>query len=150
ADSARPLWGEDDFDVDGDADDSGTGAAGAMFVKHAIKVRIPLAAVHRGELFAVHVSLEAEAVTDREGETAAQAFIQDPQPPAGAPLLRAHGLVAPAKPHLKEPRQHAPAARGGKRVRHAGAMQLGSGAVNGSESGTAFVLVTRHGGARGP
>ena len=30
ADSPGPLWGEDDFDVDGDADDSGTGAAGVM------------------------------------------------------------------------------------------------------------------------
>ncbi len=30
ADSPAPLWGEEQFEVDGDADDSGTGAAGIM------------------------------------------------------------------------------------------------------------------------
>ena len=32
ADSASPLWGAATFDVDGDADDSGTGAAGVMYL----------------------------------------------------------------------------------------------------------------------
>ena len=46
--------------------------------------------MRRGELFAVHVSLEAEAVDDRGGESAAQAFIQDPQKrePAAADRAR--------------------------------------------------------------
>ena len=42
-------------------------------------LKVPLGSVRPGELFAVHVSLEAEAVDDRGGESAAQAFIQDPQ-----------------------------------------------------------------------
>src|SRR5262249_9813754 len=79
ADSDVKLWGADDFDVDGDADDSNTGAAGAMYVNHAIRLKVPLDKIRHGELFAVHVSLEAEAVDDRGFESAAQAFIQDPQ-----------------------------------------------------------------------
>src|SRR5262249_44953256 len=82
----RPPWGEAQFDVDGDADDSGTGAAGAMYLNAARTLTVPLGSVRPGELFAVHVSLEAEAVDDRGGESGAQAFVQDPQHPGTALL----------------------------------------------------------------
>ena len=136
ADSPGPLWGQDDFEVDGDADDSGTGAAGVMAVNKAIKIKVPLDAVRSGELFAVHVSLEAEAVDERGGESAAQAFIQDPQ--HGSPgLLRARGLKARGTPRFKEPRPKPVAAAqcSARPRRHAGRLQLASGAFGVSEAG---------------
>ena len=75
ADSPGPL-GEEQFDVDGDADDSGTGAEGLMDLRKPRVLNVPLAPSVPASLFAVHVSLEAEAVDDRGGESAAQAVIQ--------------------------------------------------------------------------
>ncbi len=146
ADSPGPLWGEAQFDVDGDADGSETGAEGSMFLKKPRSLKIPLASVRPGELFAVHVSLEAEAVDDAGGESAAEAFIQDPQH-----LLSARGLDARGKPRFKEP-----AARGLKPVVHcasthsAGVLQLSAPSFEASESSSSpMVLVTRGGGSRG-
>lgn len=151
ADSPGPLWGEKQFGVDGDADDSGTGAAGAMWLDKPRHLNVPLGAVRRGELFAVHVSLEAEAVNDRGGEAAAQAFIQDPQH-GGPGLLTARGLTPRGKPQFKEPAvKLPPAARCPAGTRQgAGLVQLSSAAFTAEEaSRSPFVLVTRTGGSRG-
>jgi len=150
ADSPRPLWGEKDFDVDGDADDSGTGAAGVMYVNHAIRLKVPLASVRPGELFAVHVSLEAEAVDDRGRESAAQAFIQDPQHRDTA-LLTARGLKRRGTPRFKEPRANAlQPARCATRRPGAGVLALSDRSFAASESSSSpMVLVTRSGGSRG-
>ena len=64
-----PLWARGQFEVDGDADDSGTGANGVMYLKAAQPEGPARLDLRRGELFAVHVSLEAEAVDDRGGES---------------------------------------------------------------------------------
>ena len=151
SDSLGPLWGEEQFNVDGDADGSGTGAAAVMHLNKERSVKVPLAAVRPGELFAVHVSLEAEAVDDRGGESAAQAFIQDPQH-KGPGLLTARGLTPRGRPRFREPGvSQPPAARcpTGPR-RHAGAVQLSSPEFAAEEaSGAPMVLVTRIGGSRG-
>ena len=151
AEAPRPLWGEEDFDVDGDADESGTGAAGVMGLNRSRRVKVPLGSVRPGELFAVHVSLEAEAVDDAGGESAAQAFIQDPIHP-GPPLLAAHGLRPRGNPKFKEPKLEAPApARcpSGTSPK-AGALQLSAPEFAVDESsGSPMVLVTRTGGTRG-
>jgi uncharacterized delta-60 repeat protein len=151
ADSPSPLWGPKQFDVDGDADDSKTGSAGAMYLNGPRVIKVPLDAVRPGELFAVHVSLEAEAVNERGGESAAQAFIQDPQHVRQG-LLTAHGLERRGAPGFKEPGlRPAPAARcsAGPR-RHAGSLELSDPAFAVTEaSRSAFVLVTRTGGSRG-
>src|SRR6478735_1055703 len=135
SDSPKPLWKQDQFDVDGDADDSGTGAAGVMAINAPTHIRVPLGGLRRGELFAVHVSLEAEAVDDRGGESAAQAFIQDPQKP-GPLLLTARGLKARGKPHFKEPalKALAPARCPGGRPRHAGVLELSDAGFSANES----------------
>ena len=62
ADSPGPLWVEKQFETDGDADDSGTGAAGAMFLTEPRNLKVPLGSIRNGELFAVHVSLDANDV----------------------------------------------------------------------------------------
>ena len=151
ADSPGPLWGESDFDVDGDVDDSGTGAAGLMAINKALRLKVPLAGLRRGELFAVHVTLEAEAVNELGGESASQAFIQDPQH-GGTGLLSAHGLKPRGKPRFKEPRLTPlpPARCPAGPHRHAGTLQFVSASFGASEaSGVPFVLVNRRGGSRG-
>jgi len=129
ADSPKPLWGEADFDVDGDADDSGTGAAGVMALNKSRSVKVPLSSLRNGELFAVHVILEAEAVDDRGGESAAQAFIQDPQKREPL-LLTARGLTRRGKPRFKEPRIRSlqPARCPAGQPRNAGVVQLSDAA----------------------
>ena len=150
SDSDISLWKDDRFFVDGDADDSGTGSLGVMGLNKSRSLKVPLASVHTGELFAVHVSLEAEAVDDRGGESGAQAFIQDPQHREPA-LLTAHGLKRRGKPRFKEPvaREVQPAHCSG-RPRGAGVLALSDPrfAVNESERAP-MVLVTRSGGSRG-
>jgi uncharacterized delta-60 repeat protein len=151
ADSPGPLWGEAQFDVDGDTDDSGTGAAGAMYLNGPRTLTVPLGSVRPGELFAVHVSLEAEAVDDRGGESGAQAFVQDPQHLDTA-LLRTHGLEPRGKPTFDEPPLAAltPAQCPTGTPPHAGVVQLSAQAftVDESERGP-MVLVTRSGGSQG-
>ena len=152
ADSASPLWGETTFDVNGDADDSGTGAAAVMYLNAPRTLTVPLGVVRPGELFAVHVSLEAEAVDDRGGESAAQAFVQDPQKRGKPLLLTTRGLVPRGKPRFKEPavRTLQPARCPGGAPHNAGVVQLSdaSFAANESES-SPMVLVTRTGGSHG-
>ncbi len=149
ADSQVSLWKEDRFDVDGDADESDTGSLGEMVLNKSRSLKVPLGSVHTGELFAVHVSLEAEAVDDRGGESGAQAFIQDPQ--HREPLLTAHGLKRRGKPRFKEPavRPVQPAHCSG-RVRGAGVLAFSDARFAANESERApMVLVTRSGGSRG-
>ena len=74
-----------------------------MFLDKPRSLKVPLGSVRPGELFAVHVSLEAEAVDDRGGESAAQAFIQDPQKRQHGLLLTAHGLEPRGGPRFEEP-----------------------------------------------
>ena len=56
-------------------------------------MNVPLTSVRDGELFAVHVSLDAEAIDARGRESAVEAFIQDPQKLTPA-LVKTKGLRA--------------------------------------------------------
>ncbi len=51
ADSPRPLWGEDQFGVDGDADGSETGSFAQMFLRKPRSLKVPLVSVRAGERF---------------------------------------------------------------------------------------------------
>ena len=144
ADSPGPLWREAQFDVDGDADDSDTGASAEMSLKKPIHLKVPLGSVRRGGLFAVHVSLDAEAVDDRGRESAAQATIQDPQ--HGEGLLTARGLQPRGNPRFEEPplAPAKPAVCPGGPLPRAGTLQLGAATFTASESdATPMILVTR-------
>jgi uncharacterized delta-60 repeat protein len=113
-------------------------------------LKVPLASVRTGEVFGVHVSLEAEAVSDRGRESGALAYIRDPQDGAG--LLRPHGLTPRGKPKFKEPRAGLPkpARCPGGAPRKAGAIGLSEPDFTASESDhDPLVLVTRTGGAHG-
>jgi uncharacterized delta-60 repeat protein len=152
ADSPGPLWGQKQFDVDGDRDGSKTGSSAEMSLKKPRTIKVPLDAVRSGEVFAVHVSLEAEAVNERGGESGAQAAVQDPQHLQQG-LLTAHGLEPRGRPRFKEPalRPPPPARCPAGPVRHAGTLQLSdAGFAAGEASRTALVLVNRTGGSRGP
>ena len=79
SDSQAPVWTSDNFIFDPDVDDSNTFSDARMTIDRPPVIKVPLASVRTGELFAVHVSLEAEAVNDRGAESAVQAYIRDPQ-----------------------------------------------------------------------
>jgi Calx-beta domain len=147
ADSPSPLWSTDDLDFDPDTGDTRTGAGAVATLNHQRTLRIPLASIPTGELFAVHVSMDAAAVDDRGHESAAQAYIRDPQH-----LLSARGLIRRGRPEFKEPPLRAlraascPAGRSPR----SGSLQLSAPAYAADESqDSPMVLVTRSGGSRG-
>ena len=152
ADSHGPFWGDASFSVKGDVDHDKTGSRSQVrpIVGHLISFKVPLEHVLFTEPFVVHVSMDAEAIDDRGGESAAQAFVEDPQ--RAGPGLTSRGLKPLAASRIKDPRvTPRPAARcpAGPN-RHAGTVQLSAPAFSvGEASGTALVLVTRKGGSRG-
>ena len=151
ADSQAPVWSSDNFIFDPDFDDSDTFSYARMALDRPATLKVPLASVHTGELFAVHVSLEAEAVDDRGAESAAQAYLRDPQERDPA-LLSARGLTPRGKPAFKEPAPLAlaPARCPAGTPRHAGTLQLSAPDYTASESDRdPLVLVTRAHGSRG-
>jgi uncharacterized delta-60 repeat protein len=153
SDSQAPLWGRRNFlPATFFFNDPATLQAHSRSeLDRAISLKVPLDAVRDGELFAVHVSLDAEAINDRGGEADAEAFIQDPQH-GGPPLLKIHGLTPRGKPMFKEPVvTSSPAARcPAGPARHAGSVQLSAPAFDVVEgTGTPLVLVTRKGGSHG-
>ena len=115
-------------------------------------LRVPLSSLRDGELFAVHVSMDAEAIDARGRESAVEAFIRDPQSVEPA-LVKTTGLKARGKPRFREPRVKALGAAScpaGPRST-AGRLQLGAPAYVTDESTGVpmFVLVTRTGGTKG-
>ncbi len=151
ADSQAPLWTSENVLFDPDNDDSNTFRDARTDLDRPPTLKGPLASVRTGELFAVHLTLEAEAVSDRGRESAAQAFVRDPQD-RGPALLTTHGLTPRGKPKFKEP---AIAAQHGARCpagtpRKAGTIQFSASSFATSESSSdPLVLVTRTGGAHG-
>ncbi|HET6547791.1 MAG TPA: Calx-beta domain-containing protein, partial [Solirubrobacter sp.] len=151
ADSSAPLWHRDDFQVGCEDFFCDLDVEGWMRLHGARTLRVPLASVRTGELFGVHVSLEAETVDDRGVESAALAYIRDPQE-RGPALLRAHGLTARGKPAFKEPpvRGPRPARCPAGPARRAGRLQLSARAFAADESDRdPMILVTRSGGSHG-
>ena len=115
-------------------------------------LKVPLKSVRDGELFAVHVSLDAEAIDARGRESAVEAFIQDPQKLTPA-LVKTKGLRARGKPRFREPAVKAPPAARcpGGASRKAGRLQLSQAKYVTDESTGVpmFALVTRTGGRKG-
>ena len=152
ADSRRPLWDDGNFSIDDDVDDLGTRSHAVAELAHKVTINVPLRSVRDGELFAVHVSLDAEAIDARGRESAVEAFIQDPQKLTPA-LVKTKGLRPRGKPRFDEPAVKAPPAarcpEGGPRK--AGRLQLSAPSYVTDESTGVpmFLLVTRTGGRKG-
>ena len=152
ADSRRPLWDNRNFSIDDDVDDVGTKSHAVAELAHRVTMNVPLSSLRNGELFAVHVRLDAETLDRRGRESAVEAFIQDPQK-VNDVLVKTTGLKARGAPAFDEPPMKAlPAARcpAGSR-RKAGRLQLSAPAyVTDEATGVPlFVLVTRTGATRG-
>ena len=155
ADSQAPVWTSRDFAELHDCADPACvdieGPGDSQYLLGPRTLRIPLASVRVGELFGVHVSLEAEAVDNRGVESGALAYLRDPQE-RGPALLEANGLTRRGKPNFQEPASKTQKlARCARAVsRHAGTVQLSAPAFTVSESDhDPLVLVTRIGGSRG-
>jgi uncharacterized delta-60 repeat protein len=147
AGSRGPAWDHDQFRVFFDWDDSKTFRNAHAELEQPRTLKIPLSSVKTGELFAVHVSLDAGAVAEPGLESGGLAVIRDPQH-----LFRTHGLKPAGRPRFKEPRERAqrPARCPGGRPRGGGTLQFSGTAYSTDEAvGRPLVLVTRSGGARG-
>jgi uncharacterized delta-60 repeat protein len=152
SDSRRPLWDDSNFTIDDDVDDVGTRSHAVAELKHPVTMNVPLSSLRDGELFAVHVRLDAETLDRRGRESAVEAFIRDPQDVKQA-LVKTTGLKARGAPAFDEPPvKTLPAATcpAGSR-RKAGRLQLSAPAyVTDEAMGVPlFVLVTRTGATRG-
>ena len=150
ADSRTPFWADAEFNHTGDANKDTSGSLARLGLAQPIRLNVPLGSVHFQQRFTVHVTMDAEAIDDRGGESGAQAFILDPR--HASPGLTARGLTARGARKFKEPpiqpRPAAPCPTGPRP--HAGTVQLNAPAFSAGEgSGTALVLVTRTGGSRG-
>ena len=150
--SRGPFWQGAQFQVSPDLGGDGHQSHFRLLsdTNTPIVLSVPVRKLTDNELFEVRVTMDAEAIDDRGGESAVEAFLLDP-PHAGR-MLSSHGLKRHRVPTAKEPPvRPQPLARcpGGPR-RHAGRMQLSSAAFSvGEASGTPMVLVTRRGGSRG-
>ena len=109
ADSRSPLWDNSDFSIDDDVDGLGTRSHAVAELQHPVTMNVPLSSVQAGELFAVHVRLDAETVDTRGRESAAEAFIRDPQHVAPA-LVKTTHLKPLGAPTFEEPPIEAPPA----------------------------------------
>ena len=152
ADSRRPLWDSRNFSINDDVDDAGTKSHAIAELAHRLTMNVPLSSLRDGELFAVHVRLDAETLDRRGRESAVEAFIQDPQK-VNDVLVKTTGLKARGAPAFHEPPVKAlPAATcpAGSR-RKAGRLQLSAPAyVTDEATGVPlFVLVAPHGSTRG-
>jgi uncharacterized delta-60 repeat protein len=147
ADSRAPFWTDAEFIGRGTSAD---GTFTVIRLNDPLTLNVPLGSVLFHQRFTVHVTMEAEAIDDRGGESGATADIVDPQ--HAGPGLIARGLEARGARKFKEPpMQPLPAARcpAGPSL-HTGTVQLRDPAFSAGEaSGTALVLVTRKGGSRG-
>jgi len=146
ADARAPFWTDAQFHID----QPHGATAFHMSLQHALDLNVPLTRLHRGTLFMTKLTMDAEAIDDRGGESAAQAFVTDPPRPGTGVVAR--GLTPRRAQNLKEPpvtpRPAARCPRGPRR--HAGTLQLSSEPMSAGEgSGTALVLVTREGGSHG-
>jgi uncharacterized delta-60 repeat protein len=150
ADANVAQWNRDNFNrlVDLGVTDE---PQGQMHLKAPRTLDVPLFSVGNGRPFTVHVSLQAEAVTDRGRESAAEAFIEDPQH-RDPPLLSTQGLQALGTQQVKEPAaKPLPAARcsSGPSPK-SGVIELSRSSYPAGEGhGSALVIVTRTGGSRG-
>ena len=99
-DSGSPFW------TDASSTSTGTSRTTALDrslvrLKDPIELSVPLKKVPRDALFGVHLTMDAEAIDDRGGESGASALIDDPL--HAGPGLIARGLTARGAPTLKEP-----------------------------------------------
>ncbi|HEY7162378.1 MAG TPA: Calx-beta domain-containing protein, partial [Acidobacteriota bacterium] len=104
ADARTPLWDQNSFIVDMDAQGVGdfSHAIAELFSIHGVTLNVDLSPVLEGELFAVEVRMEARAMNARGRESAASAFIRDPQKVVQA-LVQTTGLRRLGPPPLPAP-----------------------------------------------
>ena len=142
-----PLWEDEQFDIDEDADDDLTGQHAEAFLKEPVSLDVDLSSLAVGETFATEITLDTQAIDKRGGESGVEAFIRNPEA-----LVAAAGVRAQGEPDFDEPPVAAPApavcplgpAPG------AGTLQFSQADYATDETvGAPFVLVTRTGGTEG-
>jgi uncharacterized delta-60 repeat protein len=150
--SRSPLWANESFTRNDDVDDVGTRSHAFAELAHPVTMNVPLSSLRDGELFAVHVRLDAETFDSRGREAAVEATIRDPQRLVPALVATTH-LKAHGAPTFEEPPIEALAAAqcAAGTDPAAGTLQLGEAAYATDEATgvPVFVRVTRTGGTTG-
>ena len=150
--SKLPLWSKFTFNHDVDLEGTGSGTHAAAWLRRPVKLNVPLSSLSDGQLFAVHVSLDASTIDRRGRESGVSAYIKDPQQGPNA-LVETTGLTALGEPTFDEPAIDAlpPADCPLGADPSSGTLQLSAPTYVTYESDAAgpFVLVTRTGGSVG-
>ena len=149
--SQQPLWDASDFTIDPDVAGTGSGSRALLSLDDKVDIPIDISSLGVGELFAVHVILDAQAVDHRSRESMVEAFIRDPR--RGDDLVQTTGLSPRGEPAFAEPpiEAHAPAECPQGADPAAGTLQFSqpSYVAYESDAGGPLALVTRTGGSTG-
>jgi uncharacterized delta-60 repeat protein len=151
-DAQQPLWEEDDFDRDPDADGTGGGSKAEAFLKEPLTLDVDLSKLRTGELFATHLLMDVQAIDHRGRESGVHAFLRDTGR-EGSGLIETTGLRRRGAPAFDPPPvlPPAPASCPGGPLPNAGTLQFSEPEYVADESTLtpALVLVTRTGGSAG-
>ena len=144
-----PLWENDQFDIDADADDDLSGRHAEAFLAEPVRVDVDLSSLAVGELFATGITVDTQAIDTRGGDSGVEAFVRNPE--AVTPLVVAAGVRARGEPDFPAPpvTPPAPAVCPLGPDPDAGTLQFSRPDYVTAEAGNPFVLVTRTGGTNG-
>ena len=144
-----PLWENEQFDIDADADGDLTGRHAEAFLEAPVSVDVDLSSLAVGELFATGITVDTQAIDTRGGDSGVEAFVRNPE--AVTPLVVAAGVRARGEPDFPAPPVTAPAPAVCPLgpAPDAGTLQFSRPDYVTAEAGSPFVLVTRAGGTNG-
>jgi uncharacterized delta-60 repeat protein len=144
------LWDDAQFDIDTDADADSTGRHAEAFLTAPVSLDVDLSSLAVGELFAIGITLDTQAIDTRGRDSGVEAFIRNPE--ALTPLVTPAGLRARGEPDFEAPPVTAPSPAVCPQGPAAGSGTLQFSQPNyvtDEAVGTPFVLVTRSGGTAG-
>ncbi len=102
SDSRARLWDNDDFRLDEDFENTGSGSHALARLREPVTMDVNLSSLRDHELFAVQVTLDAQTFDARGRESAVEAFIRDPQSAVPA-LVETAGLKPRGAPTFTAP-----------------------------------------------
>ena len=100
--SESPLWDPLQFTMDDDFEGLGSGSHAQLILDEKLEIPVDLSSLEVGDLFAVHVELEANAVDHRGRESMVEAYLRDPRR-GSSDLVETTGVQALAEPAFEEP-----------------------------------------------
>ena len=100
--SESPLWDPSKFTMDDDFEGLGSGSHAQLILDDKLEIPVDLSSLEVGDLFAVHVALDAKAVDHRGRESMVEAYLRDPRRGSND-LVETTGVQALGEPAFEEP-----------------------------------------------